>query len=59
MDAELTFDERLARHAIEEADRLGDRCAELEDLLARVLGSGFPLPKGLVIDIASALREEA
>lgn len=48
----------LATHALVEADRLGDRCAVLEDLLAQVLGSGWPLSHKLRLAIASALYVE-
>ena len=48
----------LASHALVEADRLGDRCAALEDLLAQVLEGGWPLPQTLRLAIANALYEE-
>ncbi len=48
----------LATHALVEADRLGDRCANLEDLLAQVLEGGWPLANDLRLAIASALYGE-
>lgn len=58
MRAEIDMADRLCEAFAIEADRLGERCAHLEDLLERVLDCGWPLPQGLVIDIGSELRRE-